>query len=39
MTFTIARYQPRSIDLYHFIDAWLVGMKKDNMKASIFLSM
>ena len=31
-----SRYKPKSIDLHHFIDAWLVGMKKDNVKASVF---
>lgn len=31
-----SHYKPKSIDLHHFIDAWLVGMKKDNVKASVF---
>lgn len=29
-------YKAKSIDLYDFIDKWLVGMKKDGAKPSIF---
>ncbi|WP_335716444.1 DUF2750 domain-containing protein [Neobacillus drentensis] len=29
-------FKPKSIDLNDFIDKWLVGMKKDGVKPSIF---
>lgn len=31
-----ANYQPKSIDVYEFFEQWLVGMKRDKIKASIF---
>src|SRR5688572_11009930 len=31
-----SNYKPESIDIYEFIEEWLSGMEKDNIKASIF---